>query len=72
LRHSFIPSEVFHYNLGHKPVTIEDKEKEELEKKIRRQNRIVIILGIVVILIFVVVGYYFRNVKFPFPTSGYP
>jgi flagellar basal body-associated protein FliL len=52
-------------------VTLEDREKEELEKRIRRQNRIIIILGIMVFLIFVVMAYFLRHVKFPLP-PGYP
>jgi hypothetical protein len=60
---------MFQYDLGQKPLTLEDEEKEELEERVRRQNRTVIILGILAILIFVVVGYFFRNLRFPFPPT---
>jgi uncharacterized membrane protein len=58
-------------SLEEKLVTLEDEEKERFEKKIRRQNRIIIILGIVVFVIYVVVAYLYRNLRFPLPL-GYP
>jgi predicted nucleic acid-binding Zn ribbon protein len=58
-------------NPGEKLVTPEDEEKEDLEKKIRRQNKMVIILGVVVFLIFVMMAYFLRHLKFPLP-PGYP
>jgi uncharacterized membrane protein len=46
---------------------IERNEKEELMKKVKRQNRILIALGIVTFIIVVTAWYLFREVEVLLP-----
>jgi uncharacterized membrane protein len=46
----------------------QDEEKKKLSRRIRRQNLIIIALGISVIALYLIIAYIYRGQRFPLPT----
>jgi uncharacterized protein YpmB len=45
----------------------EDKEIKELKRQIKRQNLIIIVLGLVILAVYIIIAYIYRGQKFPLP-----
>jgi uncharacterized protein YpmB len=46
----------------------QDEEMKKLGRLVRRQNLIIIALGIIVIVVYLIIAYIYRGQRFPLPT----
>lgn len=44
------------------------EEETDLQRKVRKQEKIIVVLGIVIFVIYLVIAYFFRESRFPLPS----